>query len=138
MRYPSGNGGLPLHPSEVDLPESRFGNNLRNWDLHHRCWPRRRFEQAGQIYKTFRLLDSLEHPLPKDVHNMGQFCLHAVYSDPIFPKPEVVIDYLLEAYDRGETYNTGSLRKPEPHQLTPQFIEHVRHANLQDLRRRAR
>jgi hypothetical protein len=75
--YPVDSEGLPIHPRELDLPQSTLNpNRPQNFNNHHFAFTARRFGRLA-ISQTFRDLDINQMVMPKDVH--GE--LHREYNE---------------------------------------------------------
>lgn len=137
MRWPS-RDGLPAPAHEVLLPESKLPDRPWNKNNHHLLFPRCRYMAGGIIYATLRDLDSMQVDLPKDVHNQGKHTLHTWYQAPHIPSPGRAVDYLLEAFERGEELRYGCSRDPQYLPFTPELMGQILDADFKEAVRATR
>lgn len=132
MRTWPSDEGIPLGPELVTLPVSHLPDLPHNKTNHHLCFPAKRFYMGGVIYKTLRDLESLQEDMQKDVHNIGKATLHALYGPPVPPTPIQAVDYILNAYDRGERLQFGCLRERTFKPMDDELIDAILMESFRD------
>jgi hypothetical protein len=111
-QYPVRNG-IAVHATELELPDSKlYLGNEQNWDNHHDEYTARMFGRCILLH-TLRSLDSLQEPVPRDVHSYQE----KTYAPPELPTVRQAMDYIDDAYNRNERLRFGSLLHPEFREL---------------------
>lgn len=107
QEYPNYNG-WPVHPLELDLPQSDLSpDRQHNFNNHHLLWTARDFGRHA-ISLACRNLDSNQIVLPRDIHQV----IHDRYEPAPMPSLVDMMDRLEEAYMKRELLRYGTALNP--------------------------
>ena len=107
--------GVPLHPSELGF-ESNPDLYQEN---HHLAFTRREMSRLA-ITQTFRDLNSMQTPLPKEPHQE----LHRLYLPPQIGLKEAY-QYVWQAYEHTEQLRYGSVKNFEHADITEKRMNQI-------------
>ena len=113
-RYPTRNG-IPVHPEELGY----HSNPEVYQENHHLAFTRREMSKLA-ITQTFRDLNSMQVPLPKEPHRE----LHRLYLPPQIGLKEAY-EYVWQAYEHTEQLRYGSIRSVQYKDLERSRMELV-------------
>lgn len=121
--YPVNSDGMPIPTIELELrPSTTKGESLHH--LHYNA----RFYGRFIMTQTLRDLECDQELMRNDQHNLGKYCLHALYSPPKPPTPRQTMDRLEYAKLSGFDLNVrqkglGYVKKPFTDELWDKILE---------------
>lgn len=99
--YPIGLDGMPVATRELELKPSEIPDLRENKSLHHLHFDAPRYFDSV-ITDTVRDLKGEHELMQNDQHNVGRFCLHALYTAPEMATLRQYMDRLDLARQTGE------------------------------------
>jgi hypothetical protein len=103
MQYPSRNG-IPISPSELDLPITRLPlDDEKSFNNHHGFFPRVAYmhskgdKDVKFLFQLLRNLECHQYRLPIDYHE----ALHKKYEPPKMPTPKQAYEEIQRVYHEG-------------------------------------